>query len=140
MLPFAAAQLDGTSSDASTPGAIVLAALYFASAPLGVRGFLNAVFVNIHRRIQQQELMGAVLSGRPMLAYACRLPPHSWCAASTASWRGFAVRRAATLLREHPAKDGGDGRDRLHAVQCTIELLALADVKASNAWPGARTI
>ena len=30
MLPFAAAQLDGTSSDVSTPGAIALAAIYFA--------------------------------------------------------------------------------------------------------------
>ena len=74
MLPFAAAQLDGTSSDASTPGAIVLAAIYFASAPLGVRGFLNAVFVNIRRRIQQQELMGAILSGRPSICGQAATP------------------------------------------------------------------
>ena len=95
MLPLAAAQLDGTSTAAFTPGAIVLAIIYFVSAPLGVRGFLNAVFVNIRRRIQQQELMGALLSGQPSICGRVATPQLVRSEHSIAAW----LRCRAVLLR-----------------------------------------
>jgi hypothetical protein len=66
LLPFGAAAIEGDQPiEEFGTGAILIGAFYFSNAPVGVRGFLNAVFVNIRRRTQQQELMGALLSGRP---------------------------------------------------------------------------
>jgi hypothetical protein len=66
LLPIAAARVEGYPVQGS--GCIALALIYFVNAPLGVRGFLNAVFVNITRRTEQQEFLGALLSGGPSMA------------------------------------------------------------------------
>eukprot|EP01046_Picozoa_sp_COSAG06_P033292 COSAG06_NODE_3390_length_5413_cov_5.050997_6_plen_463_part_00 len=96
-VPLAAAVIEGGGQaiqQLSIP-TLVQGGLYFGFAPLGVRGFLNAVFVNIRRRTHQQELMGALLSGAPSMAGEVATPRLVCTEQNLVAWLGC----RAVLLR-----------------------------------------
>ena len=87
-------------------GCIALALIYFVNAPLGVRGFLNAVFVNITRRTEQQEFLGALLSGGPSMAGRAATPRLVRTEHGVAAWldcRAVLLRSFAGIQRRTEA-------------------------------------
>lgn len=106
MVPFAAAAIEGYRINEFSTGAIIVGVFYFLNAPFGVRGFLNAVFVNIRRRTQQQELIGALLSGQPSIAGRSSTPRLVHTEQNIVAWlscRAVLLRSFASVQRRTEA-------------------------------------
>jgi hypothetical protein len=104
LLPIAAARVEGYPVEGS--GCIAPALIYFVNAPLGVRGFLTAVFVNIMRRTEQQEFLGALLSCGPSMAGRAATPRLVRTEHGVAAWldcRAVLLRSFAGIQRRTEA-------------------------------------